>query len=239
MNINTFYNENNLETVKKMPDNFVDLVVTSPPYNLGISKKGSFYDGKNKGENIEYKDHSDNMPEEKYIEWQHQLFKEWYRILKPTGAIFYNHKPRIKNGILDDRKNLIPFAIRQEIVWDRCCMVNFSGFFYAPNTERIYIIAKPDWKPNKDCLKYGEVWRIPPETNNSHPAPFPLRLAKKIIYSATKEGNLVYDPFMGSGTTAIASHVLKRNWIGSELTSDYIAMAKKRIAPYLLEKTLF
>ena len=80
------------------------------------------------------------------------------RILKPTGAIFYNHKPRILDGIYDDRKNLIPYPIRQEIIWDRCCMVNFCGKFFAPSTEKVYIICKEDWKPNKEFIGMGEGW---------------------------------------------------------------------------------
>lgn len=136
MEVNRIYNEPNNETMAKMPDCFVDLIVTSPPYNLGNSKKGSFYGGKSKGEKIEYIDHDDDMPTQDYIDWQHSLFKEWMRILKPTGAIFYNHKPRILNGVYDDRKNLIPFPIRQEIIWDRCGMVNFSGSFLHPIPKR-------------------------------------------------------------------------------------------------------
>ena len=239
LELNRIYNESNLETMKRMPDNFVDLIVTSPPYNLGNAKKGSFYGGKSKGENIEYIDHDDDMPTEEYINWQHQLFKEWMRIIKPTGAIFYNHKPRVINGVFDDRKNLIPFSIRQEIIWDRCGMINFSGSFYAPNTERIFIISKQDWRPNKECLNFGEVWKIVPETGINHPAPFPLKLAKKIIISASKEGDLVYDPFGGSGTTAMASVELKRNWILSEISSEYVQIAEKRIAPYLAQTLLF
>ena len=238
MEINKIYCESNLETMAKMPDCFVDLIVTSPPYNLGNSKKGSFYGGKSKGENIEYIDHDDDMPIQEYIDWQHLLFKEWMRVIKPSGAIFYNHKPRILNGIYDDRKNLIPFPIRQEIIWDRCGMVNFSGSFFAPNTERIYIIAKPEWKPKKECLGFGEVWKITPDTGIKHPAPFPLRLAKKIIISSTNEGAIVYDPFMGSGTTAIACHELKRKYIGSEISQEYVQLANKRIETYLKQLRL-
>lgn len=239
MEVNRIYNEPNNETMAKMPDCFVDLIVTSPPYNLGNSKKGSFYGGKSKGENIEYIDHDDDMPTQEYIDWQHSLFKEWMRILKPTGAIFYNHKPRILNGVYDDRKNLIPFPIRQEIIWDRCGMVNFSGSFFAPNTEKIYIIAKPEWKPNKECLGFGEVWKITPDIGINHPAPFPLKLAKKIIISSTNEGAIVYDPFMGSGTTAIACLQHKRNYIGSELSNEYVELSKQRLKPYEMQTTLF
>ena len=239
MEINKIYNEDCMDTMSRMPDCLVDLVLTSPPYNLGNSKKGSFYGGKGKGDRIKYDDHNDDMPTDKYIEWQHLLFKEWMRILKPTGAIFYNHKPRILNGVYDDRKNLIPFPIRQEIIWDRCGMVNFSGGFFAPNTEKIYIVAKPEWRPNKEFLGLGEVWRIPPDVNIDHPAPFPLALAQRIIVSSTNEGDIVYDPFMGSGTTAMACLKYKRNYIGSELTERYIQLSNKRLSPILTQGVIF
>lgn len=239
MELNKIYLESNKDTMGRLPDCSVDLIITSPPYNLGNSKKGSFYGGKSKGLAIEYKNHDDDMPTEEYIIWQHELFKEWYRIIKPTGAIFYNHKPRIQNGVYDDRKNLIPFPIRQELIWDRCGMINFSGSFFAPNTEKIYIVAKEDWQPNKEHLGFGEVWRITPDTGINHPAPFPLKLAKKIIVSSTKEGDVVYDPFMGSGTTAIACLLHKRNYIGSEISQEYLELAKQRLKPYELQPTLF
>lgn len=229
MEINRVYNEDCLDTIARMPDESIDLIVTSPPYNLDNAKKGSFYGGKSKGENISYDNHNDNLPEQEYIDWQHDLFREWMRLIKPTGAIFYNHKPRIIEGIYDDRKNLIPFKIRQEIVWDRCGMVNFSGSFYANNTERIYIICKDNWKPVRKYLGWGEVWRFSPEQNTKHPAPFPLKLINRIIISATNKGDLVYDPMLGSGTVAIACIKENRQWIGSEISAEYCKIANKRI----------
>lgn len=218
-----------LFTLKKMKDNSIDLVVTSPPYNLGNFSKGSFYHGKKKGSKLEYLSHNDNMNDENYKIWQHNILKECYRLLKKTGAIFYNHKPRINKGIYDNRRNLIPFPIRQEIIWNRCSMVNFSGSFYAPNTERLFIIAKNEWKPVKKYLSYGEVWKVSPELNTLHPAPFPLKLIKKIVVSASNSGNMVLDPFMGSGTTAIACKELCRSFIGIEKEKKYCDIANKRI----------
>ena len=224
------HNGDCLDVIKTMDDESIDLILTSPPYNLGNFKKGSFYDGKGKGEQLEYDTHDDHMSECDYRQWQRNVLIECYRTLKPTGAIFYNHKPRITNGLVDDRKNLIPFGIRQEIVWDRCCMVNFSGGFYAPNTERIYIIAKPEWKPQKEYLGYGEVWRIPPETDNPHPAPFPKQLAKRVILSASKEGDTVLDPFAGSGTTMLMAEENNRNSIGIEISEEYCKMIRKKLS---------
>ena len=212
----------------------VDLVLTSPPYNLGNSKKGSFYGGKDKGERIEYLTYSDDKTPEEYTQWQHEIIKYLYASLGDRGAIFYNHKPRILNGILDDRKNLIPFPIRQEIVWDRCGMVNFSGSFFAPNTERLYIVAKDGWKPNSEYLGWGEVWRITPETDNDHPAPFPEKLANRVIVSSSAEGSLTLDPFLGSGTTAVAAKKLGRRCIGIEINEDYLKIAIERLRQEVL-----
>lgn len=219
-----------LEVIRTISNESIDLILTSPPYNLGNFKKGSFYDGKGKGEHLKYDTHNDRMDEEDYKNWQRNVLIECYRTLKPTGAIFYNHKPRIINGLVDDRKNLIPLGIRQEIIWDRCCMVNFSGSFYAPNTERIFIIAKPEWRPRKEYVRYGEVWRIPPETNNPHPAPFPKLLAKRVILSASKENDLILDPFAGSGTTLLVAEECKRNSIGIEISEAYCKIIRERLS---------
>ena len=219
-----------LDVMRDMDSETIDLVFTSPPYNLGNFKKGSFYDGKGKGEFLKYADHNDEMPKDEYVEWQKNVIRECYRLLKNDGAIFYNHKPRIKDGVYDDRKNLIPFPLRQEIIWDRCCMVNFSGSFYAPSTERIYIIAKKEWKPQREFLGWGEVWRIPPDTDNRHPAPFPKKLAERVVISASKVGDTVLDPCAGSGTTLLAAEEHGRKGIGIELSPEYVKLIEQRLS---------
>lgn len=219
------------EVLPSLQDESVNLIVTSPPYNLGEVKKGGYYGGKGKGLDISYDKHIDKMVSNEYRDWQHQILNECWRILKPNGAIFYNHKPRIIDGIFDDRRDLIPLPIRQEIIWDRCGMINFCGSFFAPNTERVFIIAKPDWKPNKETLGWGEVWKIPPEINTEHPAPFPLELAKRCIISGSKEGDVVLDPFSGSGTTLRGAKLLGRKGIGIELSENYCELTKQLLNP--------
>ena len=230
--LNKIYNEDCIETMKRMPNESVNLIITSPPYNLGNAKKGSFYGGKSKGDKIEYLNHDDNMDKNDYISWQHKLFNEWMRIIKNDGAIFYNHKPRILDGVFDDRKNLVPFPIRQEIIWCRGGMVNFSGSFFANNTERIFIICKDKWHPNKEFLGLGEVWNVSPEINTVHPAPFPLELAEKVVKSSSNEGDVVLDPMCGSGTTCVASKKFNRHYIGIDNCSDYVDMANDRLNKY-------
>jgi site-specific DNA-methyltransferase (adenine-specific) len=227
-----------LDVMRGMEAESIDLIFTSPPYNLGNVKKGGYWQG-NKGDSISYDLHNDNMDQQEYIEWQQQIIKELYRLIKNTGAIFYNHKPRINKGQFDNRLNLIPYPIRQEIIWDRCAMINFSGSFYAPNTERIFIIAKKEWRPNQEYLGWGEVWRIPADINNPHPVPFPLSLAKRVVVSASNENDIVLDPFSGSATTGIACIQNNRNYIGIELSAEYMAIAQERIRVAQMQPNLF
>ena len=93
----------------------------------------------------------------------------------------------------------------------------------------------PDYSPREN------IWEYVTSFNDvtGHPAPFPEQLAKDHILSWSAEGDLVYDPFMGSGTTAKAAHQLKRRWIGSEISSEYVELANKRLEPYLMQEDLF
>ena len=226
--INTIICGDCLEVMKDWPDGCVDLFFLSPPYNLGNAKKGSFYGGKGKGSSISYDKYNDDLGTKEYIDGQHRLINELRRIIKPTGAIFYNHKPRIEKGVYDDRRNLIPCPIRQEIVWDRCSGINFSGGFFLPTTERIFIIAGKDWKPTKKYLGWGEVWRVPAESNTPHPAPFPLALARKVVMGGSEEGVAV-DCYSGSGTLCVAAKMLGRDYIGIDISEEYCEIARQRL----------
>lgn len=214
-------------------------VITSPPYNLGGVKKGSFYDGKSKGEAITYNSYSDDLPPAEYVDWQHRLFRGWDARLSKDGVIAYNHKPRTVGGVYDDRRGLIPLPIRQEIIWDRCAMINFSGSFFAPQYEVVFLCTKDDWRPQRHAVGWGNVWRIPAEANPLHPAPFPLALAKRLVEGCTAPGSLVYDPFTGSGTTAIAAVQSGRDFVGSEIDPEYFDIACKRIEDAQRQADLF
>src|SRR5438128_1597567 len=114
---------NSLEVMKKMPDQCVNLVVTSPPYNLKNSTGNGMKDGRGgKWSNAAllngYEDHNDCMPHEEYVAWQRNCLKEMLRVTKDNGAIFYNHKWRVQSGILQDRQDIISgFPVRQIIIW--------------------------------------------------------------------------------------------------------------------------
>ena len=150
------------------------------------------------------------------------------RVLREDGAIFYNHKWRVQGGLLQDRADIVQgFPVRQIIIWQRSGGLNFNPGYFLPTYEVIYLIAKPNFRLAPKANALGDVWRIPQEANNPHPAPFPVELAQRCINSTT--GQIVLDPFIGSGTTAMAAEMARRAWIGMEISADYCKLASERI----------
>lgn len=92
---------------------------------------------------------------------------------------------------------------------------------------------------NEEMAQFGDVWEISHIQENEHPAPFPFNLARRAIMASCPKGGIVYDPFMGSGTTALAAIDLGMNFIGSEISDKYIAYAESRISKVLSEPSLF
>lgn len=237
-NIEFFINKNIcgdcLDIMRQMPDGSVDIIVTSPPYNLKNSTGNGMKDGRGgKWSNASlingYANYDDCMPHDKYVEWQRNCLTEMMRLIPDDGAIFYNHKWRVQNGLLQDRQDIVSgFPVRQIIIWRRKGGINFNAGYYLPTYEVIYLIAKPEFKLVKGANSYGDVWEFTQEMKNSHPAPFPVALIDRII-SSTK-ANIILDPFMGSGTTAVAAIKNNRNFIGVDISPDYVEMANKRIA---------
>jgi site-specific DNA-methyltransferase (adenine-specific) len=219
--------------MKKLPSSTFDLVVTSPPYNLKNSTGNGMKDGRGgKWSNaalIEgYADYDDNMPHEEYIAWQRECLNEMFRLLKDDGAIFYNHKWRVQAGLLQDRSDIVAgFPVRQIIIWKRAGGINFNPGYYLPTYEVIYLIAKPNFRLSKGANSFGDIWEIPQEFNNDHPAPFPQQLIDRIVLSS--KGNLVLDPFMGSGTTAVSAKRFGRDFVGIELSEQYCKKARSRV----------
>ncbi len=232
-----------LEVMKQLPDKCVDLVVTSPPYNLqnstGNGMSLNTKSGKWAGAALQkgYSHYDDKMPHEKYVEWQNNCLKEMFRLLKDEGAIFYNHKRRVQNGLLQDRDDILNgLPVRQIIIWKRSGGINFNPGYFLPTHEVIYLIPKSNFKLKPKANAYGDVWEFTQEMKNEHPAPFPVSLIDRIISSTNAE--TVLDPFIGSGTTAIAALMNKRKYVGIELSPDYCKMAEKRIKDYLKHEQL-
>jgi site-specific DNA-methyltransferase (adenine-specific) len=153
------------------------------------------------------------------------MLTEMMRVLRPDGAIFYNHNWRVQKGLLQDRADIVSeFPVRQIIIWQRAGGINFNPGYFLPTYEVIYLIAKPGLRLTAKASALGDVWRIPQELDNPHPAPFPLELAERALRSTNAE--IVLDPFLGSGTTALAARNIGRDWIGIELSPEYCVMAE-------------
>jgi len=231
-----------VEIMKKMPSGSVDLIVTSPPYNLKNSTGNGMKDGRGgKWSNAAlmngYSDHGDNMPHDEYVEWQRACLREMMRLIPEDGAIFYNHKWRVQGGLLQDRQDIVEgLPVRQIIIWRRKGGINFNRGYFLPTYEVIYLIAKPKFRLVPKASSLGDIWEIGQELNNKHPAPFPVKLIERIIGST--EAKIVLDPFMGSGTTAIAAINLNRDYIGMDISDDYCKMADQRIKHHLLQPSL-
>lgn len=222
-----------IEVIQQMPEGSVDLVVTSPPYNLRNSTGNGMKDGRGgkwstaalmKG----YTHHEDNMPHEAYAEWQRKCLQAMMRVLNEDGAIFYNHKWRVQDGLLQDRHDIVSgFPVRQIIIWKRKGGINFNRGYFLPTYEVIYLIAKKKFKLAPKANAHGDVWEFGQDLNNPHPAPFPVGLIDRIVSSTT--ATTVLDPFIGSGTTAVVAQALDRNYIGIDISPEYCRMAQERI----------
>jgi site-specific DNA-methyltransferase (adenine-specific) len=210
INLDSLVQGDAFDIVKEIPDNYADCICIDPPYGI------SYYSGHYKGKNPHKKIIGDaNL---------HFPLDELWRILKPTGAmfVFYSQKyqlsdPRIKNTI----------------VWvkDNWTAGNLEGDF-GNQYELIAFMPKDKFKIKGK--RFSNVWECPriPADKLQHPTQKPLALISKIITCATKQGEVVLDCYAGSGTTLVAAKRLGRHYIGIELESKYIEVAKKRLADY-------
>lgn len=225
----------------------VDVIITSPPYNLGTttgrgfpkighysddaeySQRGgsgkwraaSAHDGIGNG----YQDHEDAMPHDEYVAWQHSILLDCWKCLSETGSIFYNHKPRILGGRCVTPLEYNPgLPIRQIIIWARAGGMNFSPSFYVPTHEWIVIIAKDGWRlKSKAASGVGDVWRITQVNGGWHPCQFPKEIPDIIL--ETTCASLVMDPFSGSGTVAKSCIDAGVDFIGIEKSETFFNLA--------------
>ena len=129
------------------------------------------------------------------------------------------------------------WVVRQEIVWDRTIAGNIRGWRFWQVEERIYWLYKPVDKNKKGAelaskdAKMTSIWRSIPENHNPHPAPFPLWLPARVVMSLLPESTkgLVIDPYVGSGTTAVATKLLGHNYCGIDIDTSYLEYAQNRL----------
>ncbi len=231
--IDRFICGNAVDVMRKIPSGSIEIVVTSPPYNLKNSTGNGMKDGRGgkwQGAALVngYSHYDDNIPHDEYVAWQRDCLTEMLRIIPDNGAIFYNHKWRVQAGLLQDRHDIVSgFPVRQIIIWRRKGGINFNPGYFLPTYEVIYLIAKSKFKLIKKANAHGDIWEFNQEGNNKHPAPFPVALIERIISST--DARVVLDPFMGSGTTALAAKYLGRQFVGIDVSPEYCEMAKVRL----------
>lgn len=223
-----------LDVLREMPDNSIDITVTSPPYNKRSKINGWLINRQS------YTNYNDHRPENEYQAWQQRVLDELYRVTKPTGSLFYNHKLRWEKGELLHPYRWVSkteWLVRQEIVWDRIIAANMRGWRFWQIDERIYWLYKPENEHlvgkeiESKHAKFASVWRWKPvRRSDAHPAPFPLELPLRAIYSMVGDGEkIVLDPFCGIGTTLVAAKILGHRYIGIDISPDYAKKAEERI----------
>jgi site-specific DNA-methyltransferase (adenine-specific) len=218
-----------MELMKNIPDKSMDIVVTSPPYNLNKKASGGgssnmTYDGW----------YYDDMEEQDYQNWQKKVIRELIRITK--GSIFYNHKVRYawhnrnkyrhSTNLYHPLQWLSEFPIWCEIIWDRCGTSGHTNRRCKMADERIYQINKPH---KFHDMGYTTIWRIKPSKNEGHVCSFPEELVERCILMSTDENDVVFDPFLGSGTTAIVAKKLGRRYLGIEKDKNYYDLSINRL----------
>lgn len=193
-----------MEKLKEIPDESIDLIVTSPPYNKGFWSSNrnmnnySFF--KTKSRRIDYENYNDKLEPEEYENFQKNVLKECIRILKPSGSIFYNHTDILHKHQTIHPKWVYDFPLKQIIVWNRKNTPKLDKSYFLPVNEYIFWIQKEKTsrvKFNRQKAIYNKnVWDISPDKKNKFPAPFPIELPLNCILTTTDEGDKVLDPFM-------------------------------------------
>lgn len=226
LQMNKIHTMDCLKGLKNIGSNTIDLCITSPPYNLG----NDHHTG-----NKRHNPYNDDLPEHEYQAMQIQVLSEIFRVLKPTGSLFYNHKNRIKKGQqITPYEWLLktPFTIKQEIVWVNRSQ-NFDKIRFYPWTERVYWMSKsPNTKlvnsiNHYDVFDWNE-WK-PVGTKGGHKRAFPEKMVRDII-QCVPNAKTVLDPYMGSGTVAIVAKEMGLDYIGFDIKPEYAAMANQRLA---------
>lgn len=243
---NQIFNEDNIITMGNINDGSISGVITSPPYNITGKRKDTYY-------NNGYSD-KDGLPEEEYLEVRLREFKEFSRIMEDTGVICYNLSYHNENPILP---TLLMTKIHQEtdltladmITWKKSTALPFqtSPTKLSRICEQVYVIVKKkhlhDFKTNKKISKvnsktgqkfYKNYVNLVEAKNNDGiktklKATYSEDLVTKLINIYFPEGSLIYDPFMGIGTTAKACIKTKRRFIGSELDKEHFETSQKQI----------
>jgi len=257
METNKIYNEDCLEGLKKIEGNSIDLVITSPPYNVDL--------GNNKYHKSPYDLYNDNKDHQDYIKWLKEVFSELFKKQCIGGRCCINIGDG-RNGAVPTSSDIIQFMKEigyipiTHIIWDKSQVGNRTswGSFNSPSCpsfptpfEHILIFAKGDRKLQRkgetDLTKEEFIawslalWKFAPETKQKefgHNAMFPEELPKRLIKMFSWKNAKVCDPFSGAGTVALVCQKLGRDFIGFEISEEYCKIANERIQKELSQSKL-
>jgi len=245
MEVNKIYNEDCLKTMDRMPNDFVDIIITSPPYNLGKSGINGGFNKKS------YDNYNDNLSKDEYF----KITKKWIdSMLRVTKYhIFYNIQEVTNNkGIIAYILNEYQNNIKETFIWckqnppsqivDTMASSGYEYIFCISNdnpTSRKFNYCNFSNR-NGDYMKNVIIKPVNSgKENKGHSFAFGDWLPNFFINNFSKEEDLIYDPFMGTGTTAKSAHIYKRKWIGSEMSKNYIDISNKRLSLYINQTSLF
>ena len=243
------------EFMPELPDKCVSLMVTSPPYNIDIRYGNEWKNGrvtKSKG-----KKYADRLEEEEYRKMLFNVFNETKRVLKDDGQLWLNIKNRCVDGNIIPPFFVFYYFndmfLKNIIIWNfdwggstnKCFSSRYEYVFFFTKDDKKYTFNLDDvkipalnYRPDryKNQLKNPtDVWKISLVSGNSlerteHPAQYPEELIERIVKVGTNKGDLVLDPFMGSGTTAVVAKRLERQYVGYEIEKEFIDISEKRLA---------
>lgn len=214
-----------LEILKTIPNESIDCIITSPPYNIGKMHSNHLQFGTYAG---------NDMKEDEYQDWQIKVLNECYRVLKPNGSMFYNHKVRIKNGLAIHPLQWVlksKFLLKQEITWDMGKSANCDKIRFFPFSERIYWLVKDSKTKINNVNNLSDVIRCVPinkRNETGHIAVMPETISD-ILLDSIIDCHTVLDCFLGSGTTGVSAVKHNMNFIGIEIDLKYFEIAKQRI----------
>jgi len=225
-----------LEVLRDVPNDFVDIICTSPPYG-GISHKKF---NKKTGKVEHYDPYKDDYPEEEYQMNQRDVLRECFRVLKDDGIMFYNHKNKIKDGISITPYKWLKdsyFFVKQELIYV-CGTALTDPIRFYPTTERIYVLAKNRKTVLNNVEKRTDILkpkRKDKYESHFHPRSFPEGLVSMLLRAVanTNSQTIVLDPYSGGGTTAMVAKKLGMKYIGIELDKEYAEKSRERLSMYL------
>ena len=241
----TLINKDCISVMDKMKDSSVNLIVTSPPYNVNL--------GNNKFKKDGYENYDDNLEYHEYLRWMKRVFRCCMRVLAEDGRLCINIGDG-KNGKVPTHSDFIKiltdigFLPLSTIIWDKQTTSNRAawGSFMSASApsiptqhEYILVFGMSEKRFTKgistiskeEFVKFTDsIWQMKPETKKiGHPAPFPVELPYRLIQLYSYQDDVVLDPFMGSGTTGVACKKTNRKFIGIEKEKTYFDIAKKRV----------